>query len=132
MTPRKRICCAVEACSIGKVCTNPLLRTVCSASSPEMNSEYRKKDTRNHTGCCCTDFTNSNLRILGFGATPSKQPGKPGGGHTGQGDQEKQTPEEEVADTAAHQSHLILERRRSSVESILSLQELCRFTTDFM
>ena len=28
-----------EACSIGKVCTNPLLRTVCSTSNHEMNSK---------------------------------------------------------------------------------------------
>ena len=40
MTPRKkRICCTDEACSIGKVCTNPLLRTVCSTSNHEMNSK---------------------------------------------------------------------------------------------
>ena len=39
MTPQKRICCADEACSFGKVCTNSLLWTVCSASSPEMDSE---------------------------------------------------------------------------------------------
>ena len=43
MTPGKRICCAVEACSVGKVCTNPLLGTVCSASSPEKNSQYGEK-----------------------------------------------------------------------------------------
>ena len=29
----ERICCTDEACSIGKVCTNPLLRTVCSTSN---------------------------------------------------------------------------------------------------
>ena len=41
--PTKKICCVVETCSIGKVSTYTLLRTVCSASSVEMNSEYRKK-----------------------------------------------------------------------------------------
>ena len=35
----KKIWCTDEACSIGKVCTNPLLRTVCSASNLEMNSK---------------------------------------------------------------------------------------------
>ena len=42
-TPRKRICCADEACSIGKVCMYRLLRTVCNASSLEMNSKYKNK-----------------------------------------------------------------------------------------
>ena len=39
MTPRKRICCTDEACSFGKVCTDPLLSTVGNASCPEVNSE---------------------------------------------------------------------------------------------
>ena len=41
--PSRRICCVVETCSIGKVCTYTQQRTVCSASSPEMNSENRKR-----------------------------------------------------------------------------------------
>ena len=39
---KKRICCTDEACSIGRVCTNPLSRTVCSTSNHEMNSKRRK------------------------------------------------------------------------------------------
>ena len=35
----KRICCTVEACTFGKVCTNSLLRTVGDASCPEVVSE---------------------------------------------------------------------------------------------
>ena len=91
MTPRKRICCVVEACSVGKVCTNPLLGTVCSASSPEMNSEYRKK-TRDNTQAVAA--LNSQIRISESSdseieATREARRGthRPG--------------------TAAHQSHLI-------------------------
>ena len=36
---KKRICCTDEACSIGKVFTNPLLRTVCSTSNHEMSND---------------------------------------------------------------------------------------------
>ena len=45
LTPRKKICCTEEACSIGKVCTNPLLRTVRSTSNHEMNSNKRHVTT---------------------------------------------------------------------------------------
>ena len=49
------------ACSFGKVCTNPLLRTVCSASGPEMDSEERKK-TRDNTQGVDNDNDNDTLR----------------------------------------------------------------------
>ena len=52
-----------------------LLRTVCNASSLEMNSENKKKtkDMGDHTGCCCAEFSNSIHRILGFGATTTQK-----------------------------------------------------------
>ena len=107
MTPQKRICCAGEACSFGKVCTNPLLRTVCSASSPEMDSDTRKK-TRDNTQAVAG--MNSQIRISESSDSEqhdesdrearrkTHRPGKPG---------KETTPEEEVADTIAHQSFLI-------------------------
>ena len=72
MTPRKRICCADEALLIGKVCMYKLLRTVCNASSLQMNSENKKKtkDMGDHTGCCCAEFFSrpgqTNFRGLVF------------------------------------------------------------------
>ena len=39
----------VKACFFGKVCTNPLSRTVCNASSPEMGLRIKKEKTRDNT-----------------------------------------------------------------------------------
>ena len=92
----KKICCADEACSIGKVCTNPLLRTVCSASNLEMKSKKRKKIRINTQAVA---GMNSQIRISEFSDSEqhheadkeakrvTRRPGKPG---------KKQTPEEEV------------------------------------
>ena len=104
-TPQKRICCADEASSFGKERTNPLIWTVCSALSPEMDSEKRKQ-TRPHTGCCWYEFTNSDLWILGFGARRRIRQGSQEGDKQAKDTRKKQTPEEEVADTVAHQSLL--------------------------
>ena len=107
MIPRKRICCADEACSFGKVCTNPLLRTVCSASNPEMDSDTRKKKQDNTQAVA---GMNSQIRISESSDSEqhdesdrearrvTHRPGKPG---------KETTPEEEVADTIAYQSFLI-------------------------
>ena len=101
MTPRKRICCAVEACYIGKVCTNPLLGTVCSALSPEMNSEYSTQAVAELNSQFrlseSSDSEQHHRSIQGSqeGDTPARETRK------------TQTPEEVVADTAAYQSHLI-------------------------
>ena len=38
---KKRICCTDETCSIGKVCTYTLLRTVCSTSEPVTTGKVR-------------------------------------------------------------------------------------------
>ena len=100
----KRICCTDEACSIGKVCTNPLLRTVCSTSNHEMNSKGTRNDTQAVAGM------NSRIQIsgiLGFGATQRRsqgnqegtsRPGKPGKKNTHQ--------KRKLAGTVAHQSLL--------------------------
>ena len=53
MTPRKRICCTVDAYSFSKVCTDPLLRTVGNASCPEVNSENSKKHEMSHRLTLC-------------------------------------------------------------------------------
>ena len=42
--PRKRICCAVEACSLARCACTKLLKCA-HASCPEMNSEYIKRKT---------------------------------------------------------------------------------------
>ena len=89
MTPLKRICGTVEACSFGKVCKYKLLRTVCNSSSLEMNSEIKKKtkDMGDHTGCCCAEFSNSisqNPRIRSNNHTKTRsQEGKTGQGEPG-------------------------------------------------
>ena len=85
---------------IGKVCKYKLLRTVCNASSLEMNSENKKKQQKTWETTQADAVLNSQIlyhRILGFGAT-STQNRKPGEGHTGQGNQEKhQHPERRSA-----------------------------------
>ena len=49
----------------------------------------KKENTKQHTGCCRYEFTNSDLWILGFGATLRIRQGSQDGRHTGQGHQEK-------------------------------------------
>ena len=105
--PYRQEYCAGEACSFGKVCTNPLLRTVCNASSPEMAS-YTRKKTRDNTQAVAG--MNSQIRISESSDSEqhnesdrearreTHRPGKPG---------KETSPEEEVADTIAHQSFLI-------------------------
>ena len=91
------------------MCTNPLLRTVCSASNPEMNSKSRKKKTRNNTpGCCWYEFTNSDLGILGFGATQRDRQGSQEGDTQARETRKKSKhPKRKLADTVAHQSLLV-------------------------
>ena len=104
--PAKKICYTDEVCTFGKVCTIPLLRTVCSTSSHEMNSKRRK--TRNGTQAVAG--MNSQIQIsgiLGFGATQRRsrgnqevtsRPGKPR--------KKNKHPKRKLAGTAAHQSLL--------------------------
>ena len=110
--PAKKNCCTDEACSIGKVCTNPLLRTVCSTSSHEMNSNSRIQISG----------------ILGFGATQRRsqgnhevtsRPGKPG---------TNTHPKRKLAGTVAHQS-LLFPNQTFLLwyeESVLNIFILCR------
>ena len=101
MTPQKRICCADEACSFGKVCTNPLLWTVCSASNHEMNSEL-EKNTSNDTQAVAG--MNSQIRISE--SSDSEQHDESDREarretHRPVETRYEKTPEEEVADTVA-------------------------------
>ena len=57
--PAKKICCTDKACAIGKVCTNPLLRTVCSTSNHEMNS-------KEHVTTQAVAGMNSRIQIAGI------------------------------------------------------------------
>ena len=104
MTPRKkRICCPDEACSIGKVCTNPLLRTVCSTSNHEMNSKehittHRLWLERIHE---FKSLESSDSEQHNEEVRETKR------GRADQGNQEKKThPKRKLAGTVAHQSLL--------------------------
>ena len=83
-----------------------LLRTVCNASCPEMNSEYKEKRHE----ITHRLLLNSQIRIhriLRFGATRRSRQGSQEEGTQARETMKKQTLEEEVADTVAHQSLLI-------------------------
>ena len=105
MTPlKKRICCADEPCSIGKVCTNPLLRTVCSAPNLEMNSKLEKQ-TRNNTQA----VAGVNSQIRSSESTDSEQHNEADREAKREDTQARETrknkhPERKLADTIAHQS----------------------------
>ena len=70
----------------------PLLRTVCSASNLEMNSKQGKRHVTTHRH----EFTNSELRIHGFGATQRNRRGSQEGDKQARETRKKQTPGEEV------------------------------------
>ena len=64
----------------------------------EMNSEYKKKDVRKHTSCCCAEFTNSISQNPRIRSNNHKETGSLQGEQTGQGNQEKhQHPERKSA-----------------------------------
>ena len=85
------------------MCTNPLLRTVCSTSNHEMNSKKTRTDTQAVAGM------NSRIQIsgiLGFGATQRRSQGNQEGtsrpGKPGKNTHSKR----KLAGTVAHQSLL--------------------------
>ena len=104
MTAKKRISCTDEACSFGKVCTNPLLRTVCSTSNHEMKSKehvttHRLLLERIHE-FKSLEFSDSEQHNEEVRETKR--------GRAGHGNQEKNThPKRKLAGTVAHQSLLI-------------------------
>ena len=104
--PRKRISCTDEVCTFGKVRTNPLLKTVCSTSSHEMNSKRRK--TRNDTQAVAgmnsqiriTDSSDSEQHNEEVRETKRRQAGQ---GNPGE---KKKHQKRKLAGTVAHQSLL--------------------------
>ena len=89
---KRRISCTDEACSIGKVCTYTLPRTVCSTS----NMRCTRKITQQNTGCCWNKTSNSNRWTPRILSNTTEKSGRPGGDGRAREARTKHTPEEEV------------------------------------
>ena len=100
MTPRKkRICCTDEACSICKVCTNSLSRTVCSTSNHEMNSKENRLLLEVNSRSQITG-------ILGCRATQRRSQGNQEETSRPRKPRKNTHPKRKLAGTVAHQSLL--------------------------